>query len=177
MPLLAAYLLWSLASLSGREKQQTHQHVELYINWQGKEKMIPAFTDTGNRLRDPCSRYPVIITYYRSLEGLLPDVVLRHLADTAADPWTPMQELKDYTLIRSFTLVPYRGVNSGEGILLGFKPDSVTAVKGNQSWTLGNRVVLGLTRHDFGPVAGYHLLPPELLRLKIKNGVLHEKLC
>ena len=103
---LLLYLLFGvLRPYLEERKQQTLWHVELYINWQGKEKMIPAFTDTGNRLRS-CSRAQSSLT--TAAWRLLPDVMLRHLADTAADPWTPMQELKDYTLIVS-TLVPYRG--------------------------------------------------------------------
>jgi hypothetical protein len=120
----------------------------------------------------------VIITYYRSLEGLLPDIVFRHFASSDADPWAPLQEFEDYSLARSFTLVPYRGVNNGEGMLLGFKPDAVTAVKGNHRRPLGNRVVLGLIRHDFGPLAGYQaLVPPELVEAEktVKRGCLHEK--
>ena len=176
---LLLYLLFGvLRPYLEERKKQTLWHVELSINWRGKEKMIHAFTDTGNRLRDPCSQYPVIITYYRSLEGLLPDIVFRHFASSDADPWAPLQEFEDYSLVRSFTLVPYRGVNNGEGMLLGFKPDAVTAVKGNHRRPLGNRVVLGLIRHDFGPLAGYQaLVPPELVEAEktVKRGCLHEK--
>ncbi|MEW5786017.1 MAG: sigma-E processing peptidase SpoIIGA [Bacillota bacterium] len=159
------YLLVGLIRpyLEERKWQKIWQ-VELRVSWQGKEKIIAAYTDTGNRLRDPYSQRPVIITYYRSLEGLLPAGVFNRLADPTEDSWAALPELEDATLARCFTLVPFSGLGNSSGMLLGFKPDSVTAFKGRQSWPLGTQVVLGLTRRGFGPVAEYQaLLPPDLV--------------
>lgn len=163
---LLLYLLLGLLRpyLEERKWQKVWQ-MKLQVSWQGKEKTISAFLDTGNRLRDPFSQVPVIVTNYRSLEGLLPQVVYRRLSDPSLEPWTALQDLKDITLARCFTLVPFRGIGPRHEILLGFKPDAVVISRGDESWPAGSQVVLGLTRRSFGPVAGYQaLLPPELVR-------------
>ncbi len=147
------------------KKWQKLWRMELLVAWQGKEKIVPAFLDTGNRLRDPFSSLPVIVIDYRSLEGLLPPPVYRCLADGGAEPWSALEQLSDPALARCFTLIPCRGVGRGSEILLGFKPDSVAFFEDGRSRPIGSQVLLGLTRRGFGTAAEYRaLLPPELLR-------------
>ena len=90
------------------KKWQKLWRMELLVAWQGKEKIVPAFLDTGNRLRDPFSSLPVIVIDYRSLEGLLPPPVYRCLADGRAEPWSALEQLSDPALARCFTLIPCR---------------------------------------------------------------------
>ena len=125
---------------------------------------MPAFLDTGNRLQDPFSSLPVIVIDYRSLEGLLPPSLFRHLADEEAEPWSALEKLSDPALACCFTLIPCRGVGRGSEILLGLKPDDVVLLEGTEL-SLGSGSFLGLTRRGFGPAADYQaLLPPSLLR-------------
>ena len=160
------YLLFGvLRPYLEERKWQIAWHVDLCVSWRGNNTVISAYTYTGNRLRDPYSQAPVIITYYRSLEGLLPEAVLRRFSEPVPDPWASLTELDDYTLARCFSLVPFTGVGTTNGMLIGFKPDSIVATRGKRSWSLDSRVLLGLTRRDFGPVASYQaLLPPELVK-------------
>ncbi len=138
---------------------------ELEVVWQGKAQVVPAFVDTGNRLRDPFSRLPVIIVDFRSLKGILPPPLYRHLADDRKEPWSALEKLPDPELARSFTLIPCRGVGRGSEILLGLKPDRVVLREGGRDLALNTGVFLGLTRRSFGPAAEYRaLLPPGLLR-------------
>lgn len=162
----AIYLLLGLLRpLLEEKKWQKLWQAELLVAWRGKEKTVPAFLDTGNRLRDPFSGFPVIVVDYRSLEGLLPPQVYSCLADEGAEPWSALERLPDPALARSFTLIPCRGIARRSEILLGFKPDGVAFLEGGRSRPLGAQVFLGLTRHGFGPAAEYRaLLPPELLR-------------
>ncbi|MFY9257771.1 MAG: sigma-E processing peptidase SpoIIGA [Dethiobacteria bacterium] len=162
----ALYLLFVLLRPFFEEKKwQKLWRVELQVAWQGKKKIVPAFLDTGNRLQDPFSSLPVIVIDYRSLEGLLPPSLFRHLADEEAEPWSALEKLSDPALACCFTLIPCRGVGRGSEILLGLKPDDVVLLEGGRSYSLGSGVFLGLTRRGFGPAADYQaLLPPSLLR-------------
>lgn len=135
------------------------------ISWDGKEAVLPAMVDTGNRLREPFGQRPVIVVDYRSLEEMLPGEIYRSLADPALQSWEALERLAESSLARFFTLVPARGVGGKEEMLLGLRPDAVAvSFAGRNTRSLDARVVLGLHRHGFGPVAEYRaLLPPELL--------------
>lgn len=163
---IAVYLIWALLQAFGEEKKwQKCLQVELQVTWQGKVKEVPAFLDTGNRLRDPFSSCPVIVIDYRSLEGLLPAQVYCCLDQGELEPWRALESLGNTALARSFTLIPYRGVGYGNGILLGFKPDGVVFWENGESRKIQAQVYLGLVRRGFGPAAEYRaLLPQELLR-------------
>lgn len=163
---LFIYLILSLLRpyLEERKWQKLWQ-MDLLVSWQGIEKTVPAYLDTGNRLREPFSQRSVIVIHYRCLEGLLPPVVYQRLSDPDLEPWMALPELEEIAQARCFTLVPFSGLGARSGMLLGFKPDAVTLSKGEESWRIESRVVLGLTRCGFGPVAEYQaLLPPDLLR-------------
>ncbi len=154
-----------LRPLSEEKKWQKLWRGELEIAWRGKEKVVPAFVDTGNRLRDPFSGLPVIVVDYRSLEEILPPAIYRHLADERLEPWGALEKLTDPALARCFTVIPCRGVGREREILLGLKPDCVILYEEGRSFRLGSRVYLGLSRRGFGPTADYRaLLPPGLLR-------------
>ncbi len=163
---IVIYLLFILLRpLLEEKKWQKLWQAELQVAWRGKEKIVPAFLDTGNRLRDPFSSLPVIVIDYRSLEGLLPPPVYQCLAEEGAEPWSALERLADPALACCFTLIPCRGVGRRSEILLGFKPDSVAFFEDGRLRPLGTQVFLGLTRRGFGPAADYRaLLPPELLR-------------
>ncbi|HHW74050.1 MAG TPA: sigma-E processing peptidase SpoIIGA [Firmicutes bacterium] len=161
----ALYLLFSLLRPLSEEKGwQRLWSVELQVAWRGREKRVPAYLDTGNRLRDPFSSLPVIVIDYRCLEEMLPPALYRVLADEGEQSWRALEQLPDPGLARSFTLIPCYGVGRGEKLLLGLKPDDVILYEGGQSRSLGSKVYLGLTRRGFGPAADYRaLLPPDLL--------------
>lgn len=158
-------LLVLLRPFSEDKKWQKRWQVQLEVAWQGKKKMVPAFLDTGNRLRDPFCSFPVIVVDYRSLEGMLPPPVYRVLADERLEPWSALGKLPDPALARHFTLIPCRGVGAENQLLLGLKPDYIILHEGGESRSMESGLFLGLSRQGFGAAAEYRaLLPPELLR-------------
>ncbi|HOL17226.1 MAG TPA: sigma-E processing peptidase SpoIIGA [Bacillota bacterium] len=162
--LLYAALSFVRPYLEERKWQKLWQ-MELLISWQGKEKAVRAYLDSGNRLREPLSQRAVIVIHYLALKEMLPPAVCRCLSDAEREPWEALPGLEQKTEARSFTLVPYRGLGGRQGVLLGFKPDAVIISRGGRRWPVEVPVVMGLTRHGFGPVAEYEaLLPPELLK-------------
>ncbi len=160
------YLLFGLLRPFAEDKKwQKLWRIELQVTWRGRETAVPAFLDTGNRLREPFSGRPVIVIDYRSLEGLLPASLFRRLAEEEAEPWSAVEQLADPALLRSFALIPCRGIDSSSGLLLGFKPDEVAFFENGRKRQLDAGVFLALTRRGFGPAAEYRaLLPPGLLR-------------
>lgn len=166
MVCLALYLLLGILRPYLEEKKwQKLYRVNMSIVWRGKEKVVAAYLDTGNRLRDPFSQRPVIIINFRSLEGLLPSPVYQTLGDKDNEPWVALQDLEDDSQAGCFTLVPFNSLGEQGGMLLGFKPDAVTLSRGEMIWPVDSGVILGLSRRSFGPGAEYQaLLPPDLLQ-------------
>ena len=163
---IVLYLLLGLLRPFAEDKKwQKLWGIELQVTWRGRETVVPAFLDTGNRLHEPFSGRPVIVIDYRSLEGLLPELLYRRLSEAEAEPWSALEQLADPALARCFALIPCRGIDSGSELLLGFKPDEVAFLDKGRRRRLGAGVFLALTRRGFGPAAEYRaLLPPGLLR-------------
>lgn len=81
--------------------------------------VLTALRDTGHTLTDPVSNRPVVVVYWRSLAGLLPDW---------ADPEDPVQSVKRCRDSGSKArLVPYRAVGVDCGMLLALRSREVKA--------------------------------------------------
>ncbi len=165
--LACLFLYLSLGLLRPYVEERRWQHslkALVRVSWDGKVAELPALVDTGNRLREPFGQRPVIVVDFHSLEEVLPREIYRSLSDPALQPWEALERLADPSLARSFTLIPARGVRGEETMLLGLRPDAVAVDLGGRTRTLDTRVILGLHRHGFGPVAEYRaLLPPEIM--------------
>lgn len=163
---LLLYLILAFLRPFVEEKRWQHNLKAIVkISWGGKEKELTAMIDTGNRLRDPFGRRPVIVADFRGLKDVLPPEVYQSLADSALQPWDVLERLPDPALALFFTVLPFRSVGGGDDILLGFRPDDVSVISEGRCRSLGTEVVLGLYRRGFGPAAEYSaLLPPDLVK-------------
>lgn len=165
---LACFMLYlSLGLLRPYVEERRWQQAlqaRVRVSWDGKAAELPALIDTGNRLREPFGQRPVIVVDFRSLEAVLPHEIYASLSDPAQQPWQALDRLAGSAQACSFILIPVRGVGGGETMLLGLRPDSVAVDLAGRIRTLDRRLVLGLQRHGFGPVARYRaLLPPEVM--------------
>lgn len=91
----------------------------LEIAMEGGCASLTALRDTGHTLVDPADNRPVVVAYWKSLEGLLPPW---------ADPGQPIRsvELCHAAGSRQARLVPYRAVGVECGMLLALRARRVT---------------------------------------------------
>ena len=89
----------------GTQREKT----TLLIRYRGKSCRLPAFYDTGNRLRHPVLFLPVIIAPESKLQSVLPEHL--HAADIT-------------TLPPGFTLLSVSTIN-GKSVLMAFHPDEI----------------------------------------------------
>ncbi len=151
-------------SFLDERKWQHRLKLELLIRWQGKEKIIPALLDTGNRLKDPVRDRPVIIVDFRSIDELLPQEISRRLEDLHLESWEILLDFQAHPLACNFLLIPFQSLGSREQLMLGLCPQEVAIFSGYQQWSLGSGALLGLNRRGFGAAAEYQaLLPPEVI--------------
>ncbi len=107
------YLVPSKARSFLDEKKWQHRlKLKLLVRWQGKEKIIPALLDTGNRLKDPVRKRPVIIVDFRSLSELLPPEINRRMDDSQLESWEILLGFQTHPL----------AWESGNGLCWAFAP-------------------------------------------------------
>ena len=95
------------------------------LGFQGRQVHFPALRDTGNGLHDAVTGLPVLVADRRVVEALLSPAARACL--TLPDTAGQLQALSALPgLSGRFRLVPYTAVGTGRGLLLCFRPDSLT---------------------------------------------------
>ncbi len=121
--LLAAAVCWCVLAAAfrgiARHSRLKGELIPLKIALGGRSIQVTALVDTGNGLRDPLTGSRVAVLEWQEALPLIPSLTeeqvcrpSRGLTGRGEIPWR---------------LVPYRTVGTGGGLLLAFKPDSVTS--------------------------------------------------
>lgn len=137
--------------------------VPVVIKIQGRQLKVNGLVDTGNQLVDPLTGAPVIIVEQ--------DVLLPFLPDEARDLWSSGGELNFDKLSSlpekgrtpSWRLIPFTTIGKHHGMLVGFKPDEITILAGDQQ-VRNTNVIIGIYSRRLSPRGTYRaLLHPDLL--------------
>jgi stage II sporulation protein GA (sporulation sigma-E factor processing peptidase) len=162
----AAVLLgkWGVAFLR-KTFMQDLLKVPVLIRLQGHEIRVDGMVDTGNQLVDPLTGAPVVIVEYDVLAPYLPpntkdffpaggEVDLEKVAQCFAEA--------GYNL--SIRVIPFTSIGKRHGMLVGFKPDEIIILTGDQQ-VHNSKVVVGIYGRRLSPRGTYHaLLHPDLLQ-------------
>lgn len=95
--------------------------VDLSIGIGGKELTVKAFIDTGNHLRDPLSRAPVIVLSLPMVLQDLPTTLLRTMMRTSSGELLTKEEEAEWGGRLRF--IPMASVERNGGMLVGIVPD------------------------------------------------------
>ena len=90
------------------------------IKYENKFKYITAIIDTGNFLKDPISKAPVIVVDKMALEGVFSQEILDNLDKIISEKNI---ELEAY--LQKIRLIPFASLGKQNGLLIGVKPDTV----------------------------------------------------
>ncbi len=132
------------------------EKTSLLIRHQGKSCRLPAFYDTGNRLRHPVFSLPVIIAPESRLSPLLPEHF--HAADIN-------------TLPPGFSLLTVSTVN-GKSLLMAFHPDEIKLGNGRSIDAL-----VAVTPRPLPQALLPHNLHPKEVRTPWKRKMYSGKKC
>jgi stage II sporulation protein GA (sporulation sigma-E factor processing peptidase) len=155
---------WGVAFLR-KTFMQDLLKVPVLIRLQGHEIRVDGMVDTGNQLVDPLTGAPVVIVEYDVLAPYLPphakdffpaggEVDLEKVAQCFAEA--------GYAL--SIRVIPFTSIGKRHGILVGFKPDEIVILTGDQQ-VRNSKVVVGIYGRRLSPRGTYHaLLHPDLLQ-------------
>lgn len=113
-----------------KQLQKTGRLFDISITLGEKNVQMLALLDTGNSLADPISGTPVIVAEYDTLKTLLPQHVCDVFDKHETDYYTIISSLMSDTSEMRFHLIPFCSLGKDDGMILAFKPDSISIQKG-----------------------------------------------
>lgn len=150
--LVAARYLWE----SARERSRLARGLYgLRVSLEGQEVAVTALLDTGNHLRDPLSRKPVVVVEAAALSALLPPG-----AAMAAGAGPELLDRLPESWRMRCRLVPFRGMGQPAGMLLAFQPDGLALRPPGRDHWLEVEGLVGLTGQQLHPDGAYRALLP-----------------
>jgi len=133
------------------------------ISWDGKAINLNALLDTGNRLHDPLTKVPVVIIEFNQIKQLLPAEVVQLIEKMSSGEldgdWILPNAWKERVRI-----LPFKSIGRENGILIGFRPDSLKIWQKQRAIT-NNHVVVGIYNRQLSPEGAFQaLIPPAVLQ-------------
>ncbi|MGB4505270.1 MAG: sigma-E processing peptidase SpoIIGA [Syntrophaceticus sp.] len=139
--------------------------VPVEIRVQGKQFKVIGLVDTGNQLVDPLTGSPVIIVEYEVLKPYLPSE-LQEIIDTngEVDLSKLAEVIPEEGSDFSFRLIPFTTIGKHHGMLVGFRPDEIIVLSGDER-VHKKDVVIGIYNRRLSPRGTYRaLLHPDLIQ-------------
>lgn len=111
-------------------------HCNIKVNINSKYTYINAIIDTGNFLREPITKMPVIVVEKNALVNIIPDYILDNL-----DKIINGEDINLNEYMPKIRLIPFTSLGRENGILLGLKVDSVIVGLEDNSVNINNVIV------------------------------------
>lgn len=97
---------------------KTDMLCNIKITIENKNKSLISIVDTGNFLKDPISKAPVIVVNSQSLTGILPGEILDNIKDIINGANVNIGQY-----IKKIRIIPFSSLGKENGLLLGIKSD------------------------------------------------------
>lgn len=110
--------------------------IKISIN--NKTKFIKAIIDTGNFLREPITKLPVIVIQKSALEEIIPNYILDNLDKIIKGEDV---DLKEH--VSKIRLIPFSSLGKENGILIGVKADKILVERDEKEILIEN-VIIGI---------------------------------
>jgi stage II sporulation protein GA (sporulation sigma-E factor processing peptidase) len=138
-PLVWLYTKFSFQSM--KERDQIEQYMTaVKIQIQGKSFECTGLVDTGNQLRDPITRAPVMLVEMKQLMEYLPvEVHKMFLSKDWEQSWS---DIPPEWMIK-IRIIPYRAAGTDSDMMIAFKPDQVEIWRDNQ-WNNVGKILIGI---------------------------------
>lgn len=135
----------------------------IQISWDGKAINLNALLDTGNRLHDPLTKVPVVIIEFNRIKQLLPTEVVQLIEKMSSGELEGDWKLPNAWKER-VRILPFKSIGRENGILIGFRPDSLKIWQKQRAIT-NNHVVVGIYNRQLSPEGAFQaLIPPAVLQ-------------
>lgn len=118
-------------------KKDMFCNIEIYLN--GKTKQLTAMIDTGNLLREPITKTPVIVVEAIELEEILPITFIKNLSNILVG--NIPEELLEY--MPKLKVIPFTSLGKENGMLVGIKPEKIIIKTEEEDINVEN-VIIGI---------------------------------
>lgn len=108
------------------------------INIDNKEIYLNSIIDTGNFLREPITKTPVIIVEKESLKTIVSNEILDNL-----DKIINGEDIELGKYVSKIRVIPFSSLGKSNGLLLGIKADSVT-INGEEGNIYIENIIIGI---------------------------------
>lgn len=123
-------------------KNDIYCEIEIFLG--NNSVKLNAMIDTGNMLKDPITRIPVIVVEKDILYGIIPDKILDNLEKIiGGDVPEYLYEEENVEYISKFRVIPFNSVGKQNGLLLGFKANKVITYINTNEEELEN-IIIGI---------------------------------
>ncbi len=130
-------------------------YCKITIEIEKNRKSIPAMLDTGNQLREPITKAPVVIIEKEQLKEIIPEQIITNIQKIIDGNTEEIKQIERYK--NRFRVLPFSSIGKTNGLLLGIKADKVT-VKYDEQERLLKNVVLGVYEEKLSKTNNYHAL-------------------
>ena len=127
----------SFKNIKGKLKREDI-YCNVKLNVEEKTKIITALIDTGNFLKDPITKIPVIVAERESLKGLFPDEILFNTSKIINGGSI---DLGVYA--SKVRVIPFKSLGKDNGLLLGIKIDEAYIEYQDNVYEIKN-VIIGI---------------------------------
>lgn len=143
-------------------KKQTFYNIKIYFN--EDDLTLNTLMDTGNSLKEPIGKLPVIITEFDAVKDILPDGLKLVFYENKENNFDYILEhIQDEDIRYRIRMIPFVSLGEQNGMLLGFKPDMVEVFKENKTVSIKD-VIIGIYNFKLSGDGSYQgLLNPEIL--------------
>lgn len=151
-----AYLGITALTYILNKRNRTDDIYNVTITFLGREVLVTALHDTGNKIVDVFSGLPVMICELQSLKTLLPEKLYSYFSTQIMLD----DNDEDYLIKTKVRLIPISAV-SGESCIMAFKPDTVSVTVGNTEKAC--TVLVGVTQKKLSDGTFHALLSNNMI--------------
>ena len=136
---------------------------DIEIIYNNKSCKIKSIIDTGNMLKDPITKDPVIIVEANELVSIIPKNVLDNIQKIIYGDYDKLNE----KYISKFRVIPFTSIGKQNGILLGIKVDKVI-IKYDGKRIENKNIIVGIydkvlsKNKEYSALVGLDLLEGEI---------------
>ena len=148
--------------------QKSHIHKQQFYDyriWLNDAKAeIKGLVDTGNCLREPLSKSPVVVAEATVLRAVLPEAINDLFAEKREnDMQLVIDEFTQSGMSARIRFIPYTAADGATRTFIGFRPDKIEIETTGGSITVNN-VIIGICNFKLSPGGDYNsLLNPAIL--------------
>jgi len=105
------------------DKMRIYKKVDISLD--GRKVTLTALVDTGNMLKDPLTQTPVVVAQFDRLQPIF-SKSFREIYERMHDsPENIILSNEGGEMTSRLRIIPFSSLGTAQGLLLGFKPDSV----------------------------------------------------